>query len=266
MYAVAWPDEMDLAVALAEAAGRAVEWPGLGRHAPGPLRLVVLAPGRKLDGLSRQGVPPWTAGLAYPAARTIVVRRRGASAFTVLRHELAHLALHDAVPGRVPLWFDEGYAAWAAGEFDRLQQLNVNIAVLQGRIPNLDELDRALRGSPTTAETAYALATTAVIELARRTSGGELEPLFARLMEGEQFDSAVRSTIGLTVDQYEVVWRQAIRRRYNLLTWVTAGGLWTILGGLVLLVHFLRRRRDIPRRLALDEGWVIPDEEEPAGP
>jgi hypothetical protein len=254
---------MDLALALAEAATRSVAWPGLGRQSPGPLRLIVLAPGRDLDSLSRRRLPPWTAGLAYPAARTIMVRARGSSAFTVLRHELAHLALHDAVNSRLPLWFDEGYASWAAGEFDRLQQLNVNLAVLRGRIPDFDQLDRALRGPPTTAETAYALAATAVIDLAQRSRGGELEPLFHELQAGVGFDSALRSTVGLTADQFEVLWQQTIRRRYNLLTWAAAGGLWTLLGGLVLVAHFLRRRRDLPRRRALDDGWVIVEEEPP---
>jgi hypothetical protein len=253
---------MSLAIALAEAASQPVSWPGLGRREPGPLRLIVLAPGGQLDSLSRGRFPPWSAGLAYPSARTVVVRSRGSNALTVLRHELAHLALHDAVHSRLPLWFDEGYASWAAGEFDRLQYLNVNLAVLRGRIPNFDVLDRALRGPPTTAETAYALAATAVIELARRTRGGDLELLLDRLEEGEGFDAALRSTIGLTVDQFEVLWQRSIRRRYNLLTWIAAGGLWTLLGGLVLVVHFLRRRRDLPRRLALDEGWVIPEEAE----
>ena len=259
---MASPDQMNLAIALAEAASQPVSWPGLGRREPGPLRLIVVAPGGRLDSLSRGRFPPWSAGLAYPSARTIVVRWRGSDAFAVLRHELAHLALHDAVHSRLPLWFDEGYASWAAGEFSRLQHLNVNLAVLRGRIPNFDVLDRGLRGPPVTAETAYALAATAVIELARRTRGGDLKPLFVRLEEGEGFDTALRSTIGLTVDQFEVLWQRSVRRRYNLLTWIAAGGLWTLLGGLVLVAHFLRRRRDIPRRQALDEGWVIPEEAE----
>jgi len=47
--AVAWPDQIGLAVELAEQAGRPTEWPGLGRLAPGPLRLVVVPDGRRLD-------------------------------------------------------------------------------------------------------------------------------------------------------------------------------------------------------------------------
>ena len=55
----------------------------------------------------------------------------------VLLHELAHLALHEAVSSRVPLWFDEGYATWAAGEWERLGVLELNLAVIRGAIPDL---------------------------------------------------------------------------------------------------------------------------------
>ncbi len=249
-------------MALAEAATESVDWPGLGRRAPGPLRLLVVPAAQDFDSLARGRLPPWSAGLAFPASRTVVVRENGSASFTTLRHELAHIALHDAVRVRVPLWFDEGYASWAAGELNRLHALNINLAVLQGRIPNFDALDRALRGRATTAETAYGLAATAVIELARRTPDGELTSLFDRLETGESFDAAFRSSTGLTVDQYEVLWRRSVRQRYNLATWVAAGGLWTILGGVVLALHFYRRRRDLPRRRALDEGWEIPEAEQ----
>ena len=38
----------------------------------------------------------------------------------VLRHELAHLALHDALPdAEIPRWLDEGYASFAAWVFAR---------------------------------------------------------------------------------------------------------------------------------------------------
>ena len=82
--------------------------------------------------------------------------------YRTLRHELAHLALHEAIDVRVPLWFDEGYAAWAAGEWERLGGLELNLAVVRGAVPDLPGLDGALRGSASTADAAYALAASAV--------------------------------------------------------------------------------------------------------
>src|SRR5206468_6567761 len=65
-----------------------------------------------------------------------------------LRHELAHLALRWHVRRHVPLWFEEGYAAVAAQEWDRLDALRLNWQLARGVHMNLDDVDRALRGAP----------------------------------------------------------------------------------------------------------------------
>jgi hypothetical protein len=113
--AVAWPRQLQLAASLARRANDTADWPGLGRRAPGPLRLIVVPDGRRLDSLSQGRAPAWGAAVALPGARVILLRADAEDIYATLRHELAHLALHQAVPLRVPLWFDEGYAARAAG-------------------------------------------------------------------------------------------------------------------------------------------------------
>jgi hypothetical protein len=127
--AVAWPKQLDLAIQLAEQADRPADWPGLGRFSPGPMRLVVVPDGRRLDSLTKGRAPRWGAAVALPDTRTIVLRADGGDLPRTLRHELAHLALHQRVPVRVPLWFDEGYAGWAAGEWERQGVLELNLAV-----------------------------------------------------------------------------------------------------------------------------------------
>jgi hypothetical protein len=182
--------------------------------------------------------------------------------YATLRHELAHLALHDAVRVRVPLWFDEGYASWAAAEWGRLATLDLNLAVARGAIPDLGSLDGALRGSAGSAGPAYALAASAVVELARRNPSGSLTPLMERLAAGQEFAPSVRATTGLTMAQFEAEWRRAIRKRYSLVTWLAAGGGWGVVAlGIWGLIR-LRRRRDRERRAALDVGWVVPEDVE----
>jgi hypothetical protein len=257
---VAWPAQLNLAIGLAEQADRPHDWPGFGRLAPGPLRLVVVPDGRRLDSLTLGRAPRWGAAVALPALRTVVIRADGDDLYRTLRHELAHLALHQQVDVRVPLWFDEGYAAWAAGEWDRLGTLELNLAVARGAIPGLRELDGALRGPETSADAAYALAASAVTELARRNPSGTLAPLLGRLQGGTDFDAAVLATTGLTVDRFEEDWQRSVRRRYSLATWLLAGGGWALVALTVLgLVHF-RRRFDQKRRAALDEGWEVDPE------
>lgn len=257
---VTWPAQHNLGIDLARRAGRPTEWPGLGLRTPGSLQLIIVPDGRLLDSLTTGRAPAWGAAVALPGARTILLRADRDDLYATLRHELAHLALHQAVKGRVPLWFDEGYASWAAAEWDRLGVLDLNLAVVRGAVPDLRSLDGALRGSASTADAAYALAMSAVTELARRNPSGSLTPLLRRLEAGEDFDAAVLATTGLTMSQYDIEWRRTIRRRYSLATWLLAGGGWGLLAFSMWALVRVRRRADLPRRAALDEGWEIPPE------
>ena len=223
---LAQPRQLPLAIGLAEQANRTFDWPGLGRRIPGPFRLVVVGDSLQLREVSRGLAPAWGAGVMLPGIRTIIVRTDLDSPEQTFRHELAHLALHDAVPTRVPLWFDEGYASWAAGEWDRLEILRLNLAVAGGTAPDLRELDGMLRGSAGTAGIAYALAVSAVLELARRNPTGTIGPLLTKLQAGEGFEPSVLATTGLTLGRFELEWQRDLRHRYNLLTWLLAGGFW----------------------------------------
>jgi hypothetical protein len=263
--AVAWPAQITLATELATRASEPTEWPGLGRFAPVPLRLIVVPDSRRLDSLTLGRAPKWGAAVALPSLRTIVLRADGDDLTRTLRHELAHLALHQSIEVRVPLWFDEGYAGWAAGEWERLGLLELNLTVARGALPGLRVLDASLRGTETSADPAYALAVSAVTELARRNPTQTLGPLLQRLHHGTEFEAAVLATTGLSMDRFEEQWQHSVRRRYGLATWLLAGGGWALIAAIVLgLVHF-RRRADQKRRAALDEGWEV-DPEAVEGP
>ena len=196
--AVAWPAQRAVAADLARArrpAGRVARaWPRATRATSAHRRSRRAACStRSPPAAPHRGAP----AIALPGARTILLRADEDDLVRTLRHELAHLALHEAVAVRVPLWFDEGYAAWAAGEWDRLGALELNLPWCAVPCPTLTGLDGALRGSASSADAAYALAVSAVAELARRNPTGTLTPLLRRLEAGEDFDAAVLATTGL---------------------------------------------------------------------
>ena len=137
VVAVAWPPQLGLAASLADEADRVRSWPGLGQRAVGPIRLILVPDEARYHQLTGGRGPSWGAGIALPGSRTILIRADAGDLSTTLRHELAHLVLHGAIRTRVPRWFDEGYAAFAAGEWDRVEALSLNLAVARGGVPDL---------------------------------------------------------------------------------------------------------------------------------
>ncbi len=259
--AVAWPAQMSLAIELAREAGKPADWPGLGRVAAGPIRLIVVSGSKRLDSLTGGRAPSWGAAIALPDAKTILLRADLGDLPRTLRHELAHLALHQKVRVRVPLWFDEGYAGYAAGEWERFGSLELNLALVRGAVPDFRTLDGALRGSPSTADAAYGLAVSAVSELGRRNPSRTLDPLLARLVTGRDFEASVLATTGLSLTRFEEEWQRSVRRRYTFGTWLVAGGGWLILALTLTGLAGLRRHRDRERRAALDIGWDVDAED-----
>lgn len=260
MTAVAWPAQLDLATGLAQLAEQVQEWPGLGRRAPGPLRLIVVPDAAGLRALTRGRAPAWGAAVADPGLRTIVLRADAADPAAVLRHELAHLVLRGVVTTRLPLWFDEGYATWAANGWDALDAARLHLAVLRGGVPGLDTLNAQLRGSEQQAGTAYLLAASAVLEVARRVPGGRLDPVLARLATGASFPDALEAATGLTPDRFDEAWRQALRARYGGLLWALGFAGWLAIAVAVVVAARARRGRDAPRRAALDVGWDVSED------
>ncbi len=255
-----WAGEATVAAALAELADRAVVWPGIREPSQRRIRLVLASTAQRFDSLTAGRVPEWGVGAAFPASNTIVLRLTGRPR-RVLRHELAHLALHSVVQ-HVPRWFDEGYAARAAEEWDRLGALRVNWTLLRGAIPSLHDLDAYLRrGNAAEVDAAYALSTTAVILLERLGGDRGLEPLLTTLQGTRNFDLALRATHQMTLGQLERLWQRDVRKRYGwLLVFSSLTVFWAFAGVMLALLWMWRRQRDRGRRAALDEGWVIPQD------
>ena len=170
----------------------------------------------------------------------------------VVRHELAHLALHEALGDRPPRWFDEGYASYAARELTRDDVLAANVALAFRGMPHLDELDDDFAGSSQTVQAAYALSYRAVMELAQLDTAHGLSRFFVNWKRTGTFNLAVRATYGMTSAEFEQRWRERTRRRFGVLALV---GDFTLAGAFVALLlgplYIARRRRDRRRMAAL---------------
>ena len=218
---VHFPAEERLARAVLAAAIARDSFPGLPRLSD-TVRIQLAPDERTFDEWVGDGAPEWGGAFAFPAERLIVMQGRNAAAaagdpLVTLRHELAHLALAEALRGQVPRWFDEGYASYAAGEWGREEVLITSVGLIWRGIPTLAGLDSGFYAGSGRAERAYALAYRAVAELASLDPERGLSLLFGYWEREGSFERALRSAHGMTSADFERHWRARVRRQYGAL-------------------------------------------------
>ena len=250
---IAYPAEARLARSLLAAAVAADSFPGLPRSTA---RVeIALAPDQAtFRAWVGAGAPEWGAAIAFPGEQRIVMQGRDAGADAgdprvTLRHELAHLALHDALGADVPRWFDEGYASYAAGEWGREEVLVTSLGLVWRGLPTLDGLDSGFYRGSETASRAYALAHRAVAELAALNPGGGLDLLFTHWEREGSFERALRRAHGMSTDEFEKHWRSRIRRQYGALALAADLSLLSVLLVFLLGPLWWQRRKRLLRRL-----------------
>lgn len=231
--------------------------------------LVIIAPDRqRFAELIGPHAPEYGAAIAVPDEQRIVMQgsRAGSDAgdpLLVLRHELAHLALHEAMGNIPPRWFDEGYASYAAGEWGREEIIVTNLALAWRGFPSLDALDSAFMGGPGRASGAYALAHRAVVELAALDPARGLSLFFRYWRNSSELDPAIREAFNITQSQFEERWRRNTRRRYGALAIFadfTMGAL--ILVVVLLPLHMARRKRDRERLAKMAAAEAVAEAKE----
>ena len=254
--AVYYPSEARLARSIVAIAVNADSFPGLPK--PRERVLVAIAPDSKRF---REWVgpfaPEWGAAVAFPESNRIILQGSSAGSdagdpVEVFRHELAHLALHEAMGELPPRWFDEGYASWSAHEWNREDVLATNLGLAWRGMPSLEGLDARFEGGATSAQEAYALAYRAVADLAELGGERGLAPLFSKWKEQRSLEKAIRLVHGITLSDFEQRWQSRTKRRYGALALVSNFAVAGVFAGLLVLpLYLVRRRRDRARLKAM---------------
>jgi hypothetical protein len=250
---VYFPQDDRLARTLVTEAARTDSFPWLPR--PRERVLIAIAPdARRFRQWAGPGAPEWGVALAFPDSRRVIMQGRAASSDAgdpqeTLRHELAHLALHERLGDRPPRWFDEGYASVAAREWRRDDVLATNLALALRGAPTFERLEASFADGSTAAQSAYALSYRAVAEMASLDPERGLTMLFRYWETGRNLDSAVRQAFGVTLSGFEREFQQRMRRRYGALALLADLTLVFLVTGLALLPFFVARRARVRRRL-----------------
>jgi hypothetical protein len=258
--------------------------PGLPDSLPRGVRVVLTPSEAAFDAVMGTSVPEWRAAVSVPEEDLMVVPTRegrslvDAQGRTILRHEWAHLGLHQYLGETlIPRWFDEGYAEWASGGWDASRAWRLRILLALGRTPPLDSLSLTWPRDEASADAAYLLAASAVAFLLREGGGTRgLTIFFDRWRTDGSFEQALRTTFGVTSGQFEEAWRRDVRSRYGwLFVFSHSAVFWMVLGlALLFMVRMRRaRNREHMARLRAGEapdgagGWEDDTEDDgPGGP
>jgi hypothetical protein len=259
---VAFPKDARLARAVLDSSVARDSFPGLPR--PRERVLIAIAPDdRRFRDWIGAEAPEWGAAVAVPSEHRIVMQGSSAGSdagnpMQVLRHELAHLALHEYLGDLPSRWFDEGYASYSAGEWGRDEVLTTSMALLLHGIPPLDSLDEGFQWGATRAQEAYALSYRAVAALASVDRERGLALFFGYWKASGSMEAAMRRAYGLTGAAFEERWRKQTTRRYGALALAANMSVALGLTGLIIvplyLVRLRRKRRRLAAMLAADEA------------
>ncbi|MYA12853.1 MAG: hypothetical protein F4087_02350 [Gemmatimonadetes bacterium] len=226
------------------------------RHLPGLSRTetratLTVAPTREvMDSLAGGLVPEWAGALAIPARMEMIIPSgrfwpgSRVEEVRVLRHEWAHLALaHEMGRLRIPRWFNEGYAEWAAGGWLEDGGLKLSVALAFGGAPPLDSISIGWPRERVPAEVAYLLAASVVHYLVESSGTDGLEAFFQAWKESGSFEEGMRNVYGAAPEQLEVAWRKWVKRRYGWLLLLSHSSVfWLLLAGTLAAMFFVRRR------------------------
>ena len=256
---VFWDGLPDRAAALIEDLEVQPPLPGLPADVPNGVTVFLADSEARLDSLAGGALPEWSAALAFPNRRTIVIptyasnRTLGGDRAATLRHEWAHVGLGDYLEGlRVPRWFHEGYARHAAFEWDAAAGWRLRLALLTGAAPSLDSLSLSWPAEASRSGLAYDLAASAYEFMVQRGGEEGLRQFLETWRTEGNFDAALRGVYGYTRGRFEADWLESVKRRYGwLLIASQSVALWLALGVALLVLWRWRERRNRGRMARL---------------
>lgn len=230
----------------------------LGVAPPVPTLVVVAATPQEFVRAQPGGrrLPGWAAGVAYPRQNLIILGPPppGGSRFgreVLLAHEFSHVALAHSVDFRpLPRWFSEGVA-----DMHAMAPLlgDHRGAFRRGALP-LHLLHRELGEDHHRAAQSYRQSYDFVLFLRGQGAPGAFRRFIRLLRDGMGFDQALQTVYGVTTGKLESRWRREWNWRNVIVPMVTSGLILWVLAAALLVLGFVRKRRERLAQIAAMDG------------
>ena len=204
------------------------------------------------------GMPRWVAGVAHPPTGRILIAKHGPDGAPtnleeLLKHEMAHVVLHRATGGaELPRWFHEGVAETFTGGVSLSRAQTLASAVFGPGVPDLEHLEARFHDDdgPQVA-VAYAASRDLVSFLRNYDGSGiRLRQVLTEIELGRRFEVAFIRAYGHGLEELVAEWRAGLPARFVWYPLLASGGLPFVLVAPLILVAWVRKRREYRRGLA----------------
>ncbi len=192
----------------------------LGYHPYGRVPITLVSTHAELEQQAGGSRPTWVYGVAMPDGLVMLTPlrfsptfngHRYADVFKLVPHELTHLILAQIVGyprfKEVPQWLNEGLAVYLSGQGG--DQHAIIEAARAGKLPSLEELDKALTGQAPIGNS-YDLAGSITGYMIDAFGVDKIPSLLEALAKGLDFDVALQRAIGINGATLEKQWQEML--------------------------------------------------------
>jgi hypothetical protein len=206
-------------------------------------------------------IPEWVGGKAFPELALVIAAIEDneyaeLEIKRVVPHELSHIVLYQATRNPYntpPAWLEEGIAVYNQEAHDPAEEEALKMAAEANELPPLRALSGSFGADEITALLSYAQSGSVVEFILEdaRYGPSKLARTVAAFKEGVTYDEALRAGLGVSVDELDEQWRQALPYKPSAPGWldplafaaIAAGGVLFVVGGVVAFVVWRRRSR-----------------------
>ncbi len=216
--------------------------------------VVVASDSREFNSTVGGEVPDWGAAVAIKSRRLIVIKSPrlfpvGKSLNELLGHELAHIALNDAVGGKwLPRWFEEGFCQMMSGEWRFEQDVLLTRAVWGSGLMSLIELENLNGFGGAKAALAYAESYLAVNSLTRELGIDFYADFFSEYGKSGNFYQSFMSTSGYKYFDWVSQWQNQTARKYRFVLYIFDSRLFFPLLAVVFLLFYVLKLYQVRKK------------------
>jgi hypothetical protein len=225
--------------------------------------VILAASDNHFSDMTGNRLPEWTAAVAVPLYRKIILKPGTYYDPAVYReslvHELAHIYMADKIGnGFVPLWINEGIAMYLSGKtLSWRESIAAGNAVLGNNLMSFSELDQLLRFGTGKAQIAYFQAMLAVQYLLENYGEREVQNILTALAGGISISDFFHDQYGIEYADFEYNYQKWLTQQYRWMAFLQFEyALWIFILLLVfaaILMIKLRNRKKISQWIEEDD-------------